>query len=145
MKTDQLLSLGKSALFVFLGVSAGLLLLPEGANAYASSGQSLGTISGQVTASMTGVAKLITAMSYVAGLFFTMSGMFKFKAHKDNPTQVHLSQPIMLLCIGAGLIFLPNVISTSGHTIWGSNADNGRATANGGGIVHQNAGLDFVG
>lgn len=89
---------------------------------------SLGSVAQTVTDSMTNVAKLITAASYVAGVGFAMMGMLKFKAHKDNPTQVPLSQPIVLLAIAAGLVFLPNLISTGGSTIWGGSADKGAAT-----------------
>jgi len=94
---------------------------------------SLGDIAGTVTDSMSNVAKLITATSYVAGVGFAMMGMLKFKAHKDNPTQVPLSQPIVLLVIAAGLVFLPNLISTGGATVWGD-GDGGRATSSGGGL-----------
>lgn len=95
---------------------------------------SLGDVAGTITDSMTNVAKLITAASYVAGIGFAMMGMLKLKAHKDNPTQVPLSQPIVLLCIAAGLVFLPNIISTGGSTIWGD-AEQGRGSATGEGLV----------
>lgn len=91
---------------------------------------SLGSVAETVTGSMTNVAKLITAASYVAGVGFAMMGMLKFKAHKDNPTQVPLSQPIVLLAIAAGLVFLPNLIDTGGATIWGA-SDSGRGAATG--------------
>ncbi len=95
-------------------------------------GQSLGDVAETVTGSMSNVAKLITATSYVAGVGFAMMGMLKFKAHKDNPTQVPLSQPIVLLVIAAGLVFLPNLISTGGATVWGNEGT--RATSEGGGL-----------
>lgn len=98
----------------------------------AGDGQSLGDVAGTVTESMSNVAKLITATSYVAGVGFAMMGMLKFKAHKDNPTQVPLSQPIVLLVIAAGLVFLPNLISTGGATVWGN--EGARATSEGGGL-----------
>lgn len=101
---------------------------------------SLGDISQTVTDSMTNVAKLITAASYVAGVGFAMMGMLKFKAHKDNPTQVPLSQPIVLLCIAAGLIFLPNLISTSGATIWGDNVERATSTGTLGDSSHDGGG-----
>lgn len=109
--------------------------------AFASGGPSdgsLGDVAGTITGSMTNVAKLITAASYVAGIGFAMMGMLKLKAHKDNPTQVPLSQPIVLLCIAAGLVFLPNLISTGGATIWGS-SDEGRGSATGEGLVDGGA------
>lgn len=84
----------------------------------ASEGQSLGGVAGTITKSMDNVAKLITAASYVAGVGFALMGMLKFKAHKDNPAQVPLSQPIVLLAIAAGLVFLPSLITSAGSTVW---------------------------
>jgi len=95
--------------------------------------QTLGEIAHNITQSMDSLAKLITAASYVAGVAFALMGMMKFKAHKDNPTQVPLSQPIVLLAIATGLVFLPSLISTTGQTVWGTQAKH--ATAQGGGLL----------
>jgi intracellular multiplication protein IcmD len=95
-------------------------------------GQDLGKVAENITGTMTSVAKLITAASYVAGVGFALMGMLKFKAHKDNPTQVPLSQPIVLLAIAAGLVFLPSLITTTGSTVFGSGMQN--ADSKGGGV-----------
>lgn len=84
--------------------------------------QSLGDVAATVRSSLQNVAALITAVSYVAGIGFAMMGLLKLKSHKDNPTQVPLSQPITLLIISAGLVFLPSLIKSAGATIWGSGA-----------------------
>ena len=120
-------------LCVYFGALIALFLISDLVMA-GGGGKSLGDVGTEVTKSMSGVAKLITAASYVAGVGFAMMGMLKFKAHKDNPTQVSLSQPIVLLCIAAGLVFLPNIISTGGQTIWGDGGDTGRADSSGGGL-----------
>lgn len=92
---------------------------------------SLGDVAENVTESMSNVAKLITAASYVAGVGFAMAGMLKLKAHKDNPQQVPLSQPFVLIIIAVGLLFLPSLIDTAGETIFKGGS---RATAEGGGL-----------
>ncbi|MGE3320058.1 MAG: type IV secretion protein IcmD [Candidatus Berkiella sp.] len=92
---------------------------------------SIGEAAKTITGSMTGIAKLITATSYVAGVGFALMGMLKLKAHKDNPTQVPLSQPIVLLAIAAGLVFLPSLITTAGKTVW-SNPEAADSTGTGG-------------
>lgn len=106
-----------------LGITVSLLCLvgffPE--LGLAKPASSLGALALETTKSFSGVAKLISAISYVAGLFFAVSGLLKFKAHKDNPTQVSLGQPLMLLAVSTGLIFLPNVITSLGATFWGFN------------------------
>ena len=100
--------------------------------AFAGDSQNLGDVAKNVTETMTNVAKLISAASYVAGVGFALMGMMKFKAHKDNPAQVPLSQPIVLLCIAAGLVFLPSIIETGGSTIFGSSGK--QADTQGGGL-----------
>ncbi|MFO1258825.1 MAG: DUF6750 family protein [Gammaproteobacteria bacterium] len=94
---------------------------------------SVGDVSDNVTDSMESIGKLITGASYVAGIGFALLGLLKLKAHKDNATQVPLSQPIVLLVIAAGLVFLPSIISTAGDTIWGESGGQ-RGGATGGGM-----------
>ena len=85
-------------------------------------GDSLGDVASNVTSSLSNVAKLINAASYVAGVAFALMGLLKFKAHKDQPQQIPLSQPIVLLAIAAGLVYLPSIIKTTGSTMWGGSA-----------------------
>jgi intracellular multiplication protein IcmD len=51
---------------------------------------------------------------------FAVGAIVKFKAHKDNPTQIPIGQPIALLFVGAALIFVPTVFKVSGATLFGS-------------------------
>ena len=53
---------------------------------------------------------------------FVLGAIFKFKAHKDNPNQESIGKPIALLFIGAAMIFLPSVFSTTGVTLFGQQA-----------------------
>ena len=90
--------------------------------------QNLGAIASTVTDSFSGVAKLITAGAYMVGIGFAMAAMLKFKAHKDNPTQIPIGTPIALLFIGAALIFLPNIFGIAGETIFGTTSGAGGVT-----------------
>lgn len=114
--------------FVMFALICLLFLLCN--EAQASNSQTLGDVAKNITKSLSGLAKLITAASYVAGIGFAMMGMLKLKAHKDNPTQVPLGQPIILLVIATGLIFLPNLINTGGATVWGEQAGEHTSRAN---------------
>lgn len=114
-----------------------LFLVPQTLFASGYQTQSLGDIAGNIILSMNNLAKLISAASYVVGVGFALMGMLKFKAHKDNPTQVQLSQPIVLLAIAAGLVYLPSLISTVGNTAWGTNAH--YANAQGTGLLGTNS------
>ena len=86
----------------------------------AASGTGVGAIATQVTTNLGAIAKLITAGAYVAGMAFAVGAIVKFKAHKDNPTQVPIGMPIALLFIGAALIFVPSVFKSAGGTMFGS-------------------------
>lgn len=79
----------------------------------------LGSVASTLTGSFANLAKLITAGAYMAGIGFAMASMLKFKAHKDNPTQIPIGTPVALLFIGAALIFLPNIFGIAGNTIFG--------------------------
>jgi intracellular multiplication protein IcmD len=89
-------------------------------SAFALSG--IGSIASNVTSNLGAIAKLITAGSYVAGMAFAVGAVVKFKAHKDNPTQVTIGMPIALLFVAAALIFIPSVFSSSGATLFGAGA-----------------------
>ena len=104
--------------------------------AYASSAlaaetQTIGSIAENITKSFEGIGKLILGIAMVAGLGFVMAAIFKFKQHKDNPTQIPLGTPIALLAVGVALIFLPNIIKPAGQSLFGSEGKAGGFTGQG--------------
>lgn len=113
-------SLGQLSLWPFLYFYANLALADGATNS-----ENLGTIASNITSSFSQLAKLITAGAYMAGIGFCMASMLKFKAHKDNPTQIPIGTPIALLFIGAALIFLPNIFGIAGYTIFGGTSGAG--------------------
>ena len=84
------------------------------------SGAGIGAIAANVTGNLTNIAKLITAGSYVAGMGFAVGAIAKFKQYKENPQQMPLSTPLVLLFIGVGLIFIPAIFKTGGGTLFGA-------------------------
>ena len=86
----------------------------------ASTSMGIGGVAAKVTTNVGNIAKLITAASYVAGMGFVVGAIVKFKAHKDNPTQIPIGTPIALLFVGAALIFVPTVFRVSGQTMFGA-------------------------
>ncbi|MAZ44764.1 MAG: type IV secretion protein IcmD [Legionellales bacterium] len=113
---------------LYFGSLFSLFLLSE--HAFAG-GSDLAGLADNVTSNIEAVAKLITAASYVAGVGFALAGMVKFKAHRDNPTQVPLSAPIVLIAVAAGLVFLPSIIGTAGETVFGGDQATGGASGQG--------------
>lgn len=104
-----------SALAYFTGTLA-LVLFTE--SAFAGNTGGVGEVAKTVTGNLSNIANLIGAAAYVAGIAFALTGLMKFKAHKDNPQQTPLSQPIVLIMIAAGLIFLPSMITAAGGTLF---------------------------
>lgn len=85
-----------------------------------ASASGIGSVARTATSNLADVARLITAASYVAGMAFGVGAIVKFKAHKDNPTQIPIGTPIALLFVGAALIFIPSVYQVSGSTLFGA-------------------------
>lgn len=102
-------------------VLACLTMLAMGATAAFAVGN-VGAVADTVTESLGGIARLITAGAYVAGMAFMVGAIVKFKAHKDNPTQIPIGTPIALLFVGAALIFIPTVFGVGGQTLFGEDA-----------------------
>ncbi|HSW71432.1 MAG TPA: type IV secretion protein IcmD [Gammaproteobacteria bacterium] len=105
---------------IFRLVMATIFFALGGAAFAAASGTGVGAVAANVTTNLTNIAKLITAGSYVAGMAFAVGAIAKFKQHKENPQQMPLSTPIVLLFIGIALIFIPAIFKTGGGTLFGS-------------------------
>ena len=97
-----------------LGITAPVIF------AASSSDLTLGGMASQIIQSFTNLTKLVTAAAYIAGMAFMVGAIFKFKQHKDTPQQVTVGQPVALLLVGAGLLFLPTILGVAGATMFGS-------------------------
>lgn len=104
----------KNVLLVLLSLGCFIL----GSEAYAAI-SGIGSVAAQVTGNVANIARLVTAASYVAGMAFAVGAIVKFKAHKDNPTQIPIGTPIAMLFVAAALIFIPTVFKVSGQTLFG--------------------------
>jgi len=93
--------------------------------AFAAATSGIAAVAGNVTANLSNIAKLIVAAAYVAGFGFMVAAILKFKAHKDNPTQIALSVPVAYLFIGAALIFIPAVFKSTGLTLFATTSGAG--------------------
>lgn len=84
----------------------------------------IGDMANNIVQSFQSIGKLMIGTSYMAGVGFSIASMFKFKQHRDNPTQIPVGTPIALLAIGAMLIFLPGLIAPLGYTLFGDDISN---------------------
>jgi intracellular multiplication protein IcmD len=92
---------------------------------YAASSTTISGIAGNLHKLFTTFAKLITGGSVLAGLGFALAAILKFKAHKDNPTQIPVGTPIALLMIAVALLFLPYIFGAAGASVFGGSAESG--------------------
>ena len=86
--------------------------------AWAAGAQSLSDIVTNVQGNISTLGPLLTIVSYIAGVGFSIAGIVQFKAHKDNPQQVPLSKPLVYLGVGAALLFLPTLMKSAGTTVF---------------------------
>jgi len=78
-----------------------------------------------IRSDMASVAALITASAYGANMAFAVGAIVKFKAHKDNPTQIPIGTPIALLFVAAALLFIPTILDVPGQTMFGAEGTHG--------------------
>ena len=91
----------------------------------------IASIANTVTGTFSSIGKLMTAAAYLGGFGLTIAAIFKFKQHKDNPQQTPMGQPITMLLVGIGLIFLPNIIAPAGTSIFGAGSQAGGFSGSG--------------
>ena len=67
-----------------------------------------------------GIFKLIFVFAYVSGMGLMVAGIFKLKQVKENPTQIPVSTPMALFMCAALLLYLPEIITPAGESIFGA-------------------------
>lgn len=85
--------------------------------AQAASVSDISGLASNIQSGLTPLINLTVAACYLGGAGFCAASIFKFKAHKDNPTQVPIGTPIMLLFVGIGLCFMPSLIGLISSTM----------------------------
>ncbi len=80
------------------------------------------TILGNLSQSLISVERLVTAVSYLAGLVLVYSGVFRFKkiAISGGRSQEHYFSALSLLVAGTALLFLPTSIRIISNTTFGT-------------------------
>lgn len=68
-------------------------------------------IAASIVGGMSGLPGLLTALSYMMGLLFSVLGILKIKDHVENPTQAHLKDGAIRLAVGGALFLIPVVTS----------------------------------
>ncbi len=79
----------------------------------AQAAQSLGDVSEAALGPLTGVKKIMVAISMIAGIAFLMGAAIQYMDHRKNPVQVTISKPIVYLILGVVFISIPHITKIS--------------------------------
>src|SRR5690606_11511718 len=112
MKNAQLFSK-----IIFAGLLGLVSFTVFAANEYGNA--SIVNIAEVVTKQAQAIAKLLSVTAYVAGVGFSLAGVLQFKGHKENPQQIPLSKPVVMIVIAACLLYLPTVLNIAGTSVFG--------------------------
>ncbi len=85
----------------------------------------IGSMASRLNSSLSSVADLIGSVGYVAGLGFGVASVFKFKQHRDSPTQVPIGTPFGMLGVAVALIYMPQLLTETGASVFSSNTAGG--------------------
>ena len=87
---------------------------------FATSDITITSIASNMQTTVSETANILTNVSLVTGIGLTMASFFKLKQHKDQPTQVPISNGVTLLVLGAGLTVFPLLLPTANKAAFGS-------------------------
>ena len=97
-------------------------------DAYANTDTGFNKIAGNIVGGIDGLPGLLTALSYMMGLIFSVLGVLKIKDHVENPTQAQLSHGAIRLAAGGALFLIP-VVTTAMQELIGDTNDQGATAA----------------
>ena len=111
--------LRKKTLTLFLLMCVPILAAFAGTDDKVDKTKGLAGISSTIQGQVETFTGLMITVAYIAGIGFTMASIFKFKQHKDNPTQVPIGTPFAMFAVGVIMIFLPAMFAPAGYSIFG--------------------------
>lgn len=89
---------------------------------------SVDVIQKNVAHTVGGVSQVLMDFSVISGVAFVFAAFFKFHQHKLNPTQVPLSNGVVLLLVGAALCVFPSLIGTGSKAVFGTDISKAGST-----------------
>lgn len=93
--------------------------------ALAAKATTIGGMASTLASNFNAVGKLMIGTAYIAGIGFGIAAIFKFKQHKDNPTQVPIGTPFALLAVSVLLVFLPGLYQPAAKSVFGTGSVSG--------------------
>ena len=87
------------------------------------------TISDNMKNTIGFTASIISNVALIVGIALICASFFKLKQHKDQPTQVPVSNGVTLLVIGAALTIFPVLLPTANKAAFGTDVNTGTVNA----------------
>jgi intracellular multiplication protein IcmD len=113
----------KNRVYLFFAALAIFLLATH---CFADSSSNIDSMQTQLRASSLSTARIVNMVALISGIGFIFSSFYKFNAHKTNPQQVPLAQPLSMLILGSALTVLPYLIpAIVSSTVGGKVASSG--------------------
>ena len=84
----------------------------------------IGKIVCNISSLLVKLMPFIQILSIVTGLGFFVASLFKFKAHKDNPSQVPVGTPIAYMMVSIALMYASGVVKIIGTSFFPNSKDN---------------------
>lgn len=109
-------SIMKTVCSVHFSLVTGALLLFINP-AFAQAAANIGTVMTTVTTNTGTIPTLLTSLSYITGIGFTIMGLIKMRDYVDNPSQNFMKDALARLGIGAALILLPFAIQVAAGSV----------------------------
>ena len=107
-------------IIVGVGLVSGVCFADDSASAV-----TIQSIASNMQTTVSSVANIISNVALVVGLSLVCASFFKLKQHKDQPTQVPISNGVTLLVIGAALTVFPLLLPTANQAAFGSGVTTG--------------------
>jgi intracellular multiplication protein IcmD len=79
----------------------------------AEAAPSLGDVSQTALEPLSGIKKIMVAISVIAGIAFLMGAVIQYRDHRKNPIQVTISKPIVYFILGVIFIAIPYITGIS--------------------------------
>ena len=114
------------ATYYALGAAMTTGMIMSSTSAHAAAANNFGSIANNITASISTLPGLISALSYLFGVLLSVLGIMKIKDHVENPTQTPLKDGAIRLACGGALFAIPIVMEAMYETI-GSGGAGARA------------------
>ena len=105
--------------FLWLGNSCLMFLFFFAPLVHASEVEGIGRQLEEVATENFGdIVLFMTGLAYVFGVLFAVLAIYKFREHKDNPSQIKLGSCVLATFVAVSLLYIGYIIQVTGFTFY---------------------------